>query len=139
MDIQALVTLGQTCQGNRKLWWKTFRTFHNEADAAMKLDERVTHVGLINTALAQELDRIGALIAARAWEPAFDAWEAFLHARAGAQMLIQKLGFVPLLRCDARADSIGAKLAGVRAAQIDYLSVHVVGLKKKRTTRGNPF
>ena len=54
-------------------------------------------------------------------------------------MLIQKLGFVPLLRCDARADSIGAKLAGVRAAQIDYLSVHVVGLKKKRTTRGNPF
>lgn len=139
MDIQALAKLGQTCQGDRKLWWKTFRTFHNEADAAMKLDESVTHVGLINAALAQELDRIQALIAAKSWEPAFDAWEAFLHARAGAQILIQKLGFVPLLRCDARADSVGAKLAGIRAAQIDYLSVHVVGLKKKRTTRGNPF
>lgn len=139
MDIQALAKLGQTCQGNRKLWRKTFLTFHKEADTAMKLDESVSHVDLINAALGQELDRIGALIAAKSWEPAFDAWEAFLDARAGAQVLFHNLGFVPLLRSDTRADSMGAKLAGIRAAQIDYLSVHVVGLKKKRTTRGNPF
>ena len=139
MDIQALAKLGQTCQGDRKLWRKTLQTFQAEVDAAMKVDEDTTHVDELDATLARELDRIQALIAAKSWEPAFDAWEGFLRAWTGAQVLMINMSFVPLLRSAARAYNMSAKLALVRSAQIDYLSVHVVGLQKKRKTRGNPF